>query len=86
MRVNNFLMVLGELMQKMDSPDKQYGIALPAHQQYVNLIRITSALSKATDETTHLLSQKSRRTQLRCRTLRIYSLNRSMKRLKDIEL
>ena len=38
MRVNNFLMVLGELMQKMDSPNKKYGIALPAHQQYVKLI------------------------------------------------
>ncbi len=38
MRVNNFLMVLGGLLQKMDSPDKQYGIALPAHQQYVKLI------------------------------------------------
>jgi hypothetical protein len=38
MRVNYFLMILGELIQKMDSPDKQYGIALPAHQQYVRLI------------------------------------------------
>jgi hypothetical protein len=38
MRVNYFVMILGELMQKMDSPDKQYGIALPAHQQYVKLI------------------------------------------------
>jgi hypothetical protein len=38
MRVNFFLMVLGELLQKMDSPDKKYGIALPAHQQYVKLI------------------------------------------------
>jgi hypothetical protein len=38
MRVNFFVMVLGELMQKMDSSDKQYGIAFPAHQQYVKLI------------------------------------------------
>jgi hypothetical protein len=38
MRVNYFVMILGELMQKMDSPDKQYGIALPAHQQYMKLI------------------------------------------------
>jgi hypothetical protein len=38
MRVNYFLMVLGELLQKMDSPSKLYGLALPAHRQYANLI------------------------------------------------
>ena len=38
MRVNYFLMVLGELIQKMDSPNKIYGLALPAHRQYANLI------------------------------------------------
>ena len=38
MRVNYFLMVLGKLLQKMDSPSKIYGLALPAHRQYVNLI------------------------------------------------
>lgn len=38
MRVNYFVMILGELMQKIDSPDKKYGIALPAHQQFAKLI------------------------------------------------
>ena len=38
MRVNYFLMVLGELLQKMDGPNKQYGIGLPAHKQFANLI------------------------------------------------
>jgi hypothetical protein len=38
MRVNYFLGALGELLQKMDSPTKHYGIAVPAHRQYANLI------------------------------------------------
>jgi hypothetical protein len=38
MRVNYFLMVLGELIQKMDTPNKQYGIGLPANSQYAHLI------------------------------------------------
>ena len=38
MRINYFLAVLGELLQKMDDPNKQYAIALPAYQQYSNLI------------------------------------------------
>lgn len=37
MRVNYFLMVIGELIQKMDSPNKQYGIGLPAYRQYASL-------------------------------------------------
>jgi lipase chaperone LimK len=46
MRVNNFLTVLGELIQKADSPNKAYGIALPAHQQYVKLITKLPLLQK----------------------------------------
>lgn len=38
MRVNYFLMILGELLQKMDDPDKQYGVGLPAYRQFANLI------------------------------------------------
>jgi hypothetical protein len=38
MRVNYFLMVIGEIVQRMDSAHKQYGIGLPAHKQYINLI------------------------------------------------
>ena len=38
MRVNYFLGALGELLQRMDSPDAFYGLALPAHRQFVGLI------------------------------------------------
>lgn len=38
MRVNYFLMILGEILQKMDDPDKKYGIALPAQRQFANLV------------------------------------------------
>ncbi|MHB8647700.1 MAG: MarR family transcriptional regulator [Thermomicrobiales bacterium] len=38
MRVNYFLGALGELLQRMDSPDACYGIAVPAHRQFANLI------------------------------------------------
>ena len=38
MRVNYFLMIIGEIIQKMDSPTKQYGLGLPAYKQYANLI------------------------------------------------
>ncbi|MDQ6602577.1 MAG: MarR family transcriptional regulator [Chloroflexota bacterium] len=38
MRVNYFLGALGELLQRMDSPDARYGIAVPAHRQFTNLI------------------------------------------------
>ncbi len=38
MRVNYFLGALGELLQRMESPDACYGIAVPAHRQYVRLI------------------------------------------------
>ncbi len=38
MRANYFLMTLGELLQRMDSQDASYNIALPAHRQFVGLI------------------------------------------------
>lgn len=38
MRVNYFLGALGELLQRMDSPDSGYGLAIPAHRQFVGLI------------------------------------------------
>jgi len=33
---NYFLNGLAELLQRMDSPDKTYFLALPAHRRYVN--------------------------------------------------
>ena len=38
MRVNYFLGALGELLQRMDSPDDRYGLALPAHRQFMGLV------------------------------------------------
>ncbi len=38
MRVNYFLGALGELLQRMDTPDARYGLALPAHRQLVRLV------------------------------------------------
>ena len=36
---NYFLNGLAELLQRMDSPDKTYFLALPAHRRYANLIK-----------------------------------------------
>ena len=37
--INEMLLDLEKVgVQKMDSPNKKYGIALPAHQQFVRLI------------------------------------------------
>lgn len=38
MRVNYFLGALGELLQRMETPDSQYGLVFPAHRQFVGLI------------------------------------------------
>lgn len=38
MRVNYFLGALGELLQRMDAPTAHYGLALPAHRQFIGLI------------------------------------------------
>ena len=38
MRVNYFLGALGELLQRMHSPDPMYALALPAHRQFVTLL------------------------------------------------
>jgi hypothetical protein len=37
-QVNYFLNALGELLQRMDDPNAQYGLALPAHRQYRGLV------------------------------------------------
>jgi hypothetical protein len=38
MRVNFFLGALGELLQRMTAPEARYGLALPAHRQFVSLV------------------------------------------------
>ena len=34
----NFLRALGELIQRMDNPHKEYGLAFPEHRKYVNMV------------------------------------------------
>lgn len=38
MRVNYFLMALGEILQKMNNENYRYALAFPAYRQYANLI------------------------------------------------
>jgi hypothetical protein len=46
MRVNYFLMALGELLQRMDNPDSSYSIAFPNMQQFRRLWERLLALAK----------------------------------------
>ena len=46
MRVNYFLAILGEVLQRMDNADCEYFIALPKMQQYANLWHKLPALAK----------------------------------------
>lgn len=46
MRVNYFLMILGETLQRMDDPDTLYSIALPDLKQYRNLWARLPSLAK----------------------------------------
>jgi len=47
MRVNYFLAVLGELLQRMDKPETRYSIALPDMPQYRGLWQRLPPLAKA---------------------------------------
>jgi|GraSoi2013_100cm_1033763.scaffolds.fasta_scaffold67506_2 hypothetical protein len=47
MRVNYFLGILGELLQRMDDPDVRYSIALPDMQQFRRLWQRLPQLAKA---------------------------------------
>jgi hypothetical protein len=46
MRVNYFLGILGETLQRMDNPDATYSIALPDLKQFRNLWSRLPALAK----------------------------------------
>ena len=46
MRVNYFLAILGETLQRMDDADRKYYIALPKIQQYENLWRKLPTLAR----------------------------------------
>lgn len=55
MRVNYFLAILGETLQRMDDPKAHYSIALPDLQQYRNLWTRLPLLAKQRTEITLLL-------------------------------
>jgi hypothetical protein len=67
MRVNYFIAVLGELLQKMDTSNKQYAVALPAYQQYASLINRLPLWVKQ-QLTSVLLSQETVRRRICRRT------------------
>lgn len=46
MRVNYFLAVLGEILQRMTGPENIYGVALPAHRQFTDLVAKISKVGK----------------------------------------
>ena len=46
MRVNYFLAILGEILQRMDNSKNKYFIALPKMQQYKNLWQRLPILAK----------------------------------------
>lgn len=54
MRVNYFLGVIGETLQRMDDPDARYSIALPDHEQYRRLWRRLPRLAKSRTRITAL--------------------------------
>ncbi|HXJ95301.1 MAG TPA: hypothetical protein VMT20_20865 [Terriglobia bacterium] len=35
---NNFLQVLGQILQRMSDPSSEYGVVLPAHASYADLV------------------------------------------------
>lgn len=47
MRVNYFLAILGETLQRMNDPDAKYSIALPDHRQFRNLWTRLPELAKS---------------------------------------
>lgn len=46
MRVNYFISILGEMLQRMDNEDCEYYIALPKMKQYINLWQKLPTLAK----------------------------------------
>jgi hypothetical protein len=53
-RANSFLQILGEILQRMDSPEARYSIALPSHPQYRRLWQNLPTLAKARIDVTVL--------------------------------
>ena len=47
MRGNLFLHALGELLRRMDGPDANFGLALPAHRRFAGLVLKLPAWVKA---------------------------------------
>lgn len=59
MRVNYFLNILGETLQRMDDPSAKYSIALPNMQQYRNLWTRLPSLAKQRTKINMILVSKN---------------------------
>jgi len=59
MRVNYFLCMLGETLQRMNDPRARYSIALPDHRQFRNLWARLPELAKSRTEITILFVDAS---------------------------
>lgn len=55
MRVNYFLAILGEILQRMNDPNAKYSVALPDHRQFRNLWMRLPQLAKSRTGITILL-------------------------------
>ena len=58
MRVNYFLSILGETLQRMDDPSAKYSIALPDMKQYRNLWARLPSLAKQRTKINMILVSK----------------------------
>jgi len=63
MRVNYFLSILGELLQRMDDPDARYSIALPDMKQFRRLWQRLPDLAKSRTEISALFVDGSGRVE-----------------------
>ena len=59
MRVNYFLGILGEMLQRMEDPNAKYSIALPDIQQFRNLWRKLPFLAKSRTGITAIFVDKN---------------------------
>jgi hypothetical protein len=63
MRVNYFLCILGELLQRMDDPNAKYSIVLPDLKQFRNLWTRLPALAKQRTTITALFVKRDGRVE-----------------------
>jgi hypothetical protein len=59
MRINYFLSILGELLQRMDDPEAEYSIALPDMKQFRGLWQRLPKLAKSRTKISALFISQS---------------------------